>query len=486
MSHFVDRKEELAILEGLHNQDAAQFVMVHGRRRVGKTTLLLHFAEQSGLPVLYWIAGRDTPEVARQSLARVIWNWAHGEGNVAPRFSLWEEVFEMAAQVIGSQPVIFIMDEFPDAVHSDPSLPSHLRAAWDRLFKNNHIMLALCGSHIGMMVDLNRYDAPLYGRFTHRFLLEPLPFHTLRDFLPRYDLEEQVAVNAVLGGIPAYLERWDDQKSVGTNIKQLLFKRAGMFQSDPFLLISDVVRRETQTYEIVLKAVAAGHHTPSDISKSVGLSSSHISPYLKRLVELYLLERRVPATIPPAKWNVTNISRYYLRDPYLRFYFHFIEPNKYLVEQGLTNRLWEKVSAQFRSFVALTFEELCRTWTLHSGQAGQLPLGLDVVGTHWSPRVQIDVVAVDWQTKQILLGECKWGEGQVGRKVITDLIENRAPKAIADLPNAGCGWTAYYAFFARTGFSEAAIIEASRHQAILRTLPELYQELLAMSKPQSP
>ncbi|MBU1659935.1 MAG: hypothetical protein KKD28_00505 [Chloroflexi bacterium] len=255
-----------------------------------------------------------------------------------------------------------------------------------------------------------------------------------------------------------------------------------MFQSDPFLLISDVVRRETQTYEIVLKAVASGYHTPGEIGQAIGLSSSHISPYLKRLVELYLLERRVPATLPPAKWNTTNISRYYLRDPYLRFYFRFIEPNKYLVEQGLTNRLWEKVAAQFRAFVALTFEELCRTWALQMGQAGQLPLDLDVVGTHWSPRVQIDVVAVDWQAKQILLGESKWGEGLVGRKIITDLIESRAPKALADLPDAGRGWTAHYAFFARTGFTEAAIAEVRTHQAILRTLPQLYQELHTTSK----
>jgi len=107
------------------------------------------------------------------------------------------------------------------------------------------------------------YHAPLYGRFTAQLPVDPLPFSALSDFLPRYSAAERVAVYAVAGGIPAYLERFDDAESVGANIRRLFMRRTGMFRSEPFILVGDVIRRETQTYEAVLKAVAAGRLSKS-------------------------------------------------------------------------------------------------------------------------------------------------------------------------------------------------------------------------------
>jgi AAA+ ATPase superfamily predicted ATPase len=136
---------------------------------------------------------------------RAIWRWAHPDSQAVPRFDTWEDAFETAAQLIGDQPVILIMDEFSYASESDPSLASHLQAAWDHLFKDRNVVIVLSGSQIGMMVDLLSYQAPLYGRFTAQLLVDPLPFSVLSDFLPRYSPSERVAVYAVTGGVPAYL-----------------------------------------------------------------------------------------------------------------------------------------------------------------------------------------------------------------------------------------------------------------------------------------
>jgi len=126
--------------------------------------------------------------------------------------------------LIADQPLILIWDEFPYAVESDPSLPSHLQAAWDHLLKDKPLILVLAGSHIGMMVDLLNYQAPLYGRTTGQFPVEPLPYAALADFFPGYPAAERVATYATLGGVPAYLERFDAQQSLSANIRQHLFQ----------------------------------------------------------------------------------------------------------------------------------------------------------------------------------------------------------------------------------------------------------------------
>jgi AAA+ ATPase superfamily predicted ATPase len=228
-------------------------------------------------------------------------------------------------------------------------------------------------------------------------------------FFPRYSAAERVATYAVLGGIPAYLERFEAQQSLSANIRQHLFQRLGLFRSEPSVLISDLVR-ETRNYEATLHAVATGNHTPSQIAQAIGTASSNLVPYLRRLRELGLIERRIPTTIPPDQRRTTTRSRYYLRDPYLRFYFRFIEPNLEMIELELTDLLWERIAEQFRAFVGATaFEDLCREWTLTQARAGVLPFVPELVGSHWATDAQVDVVAINWRERAILLGECKWG-----------------------------------------------------------------------------
>ena len=480
MSKFVGRQRELDELNQVLAQGGAQFLLVYGRRRVGKTTLILRWAQQTGRPVIYWVATRDTPAQVRLGFTQALWAWAYPGSQAVPRFDSWSEVFETAAQLIGDQPVILIMDEFSYAAESDTALPSNLQAAWDHLFKDRNATIVLAGSHIGMMVELMGYHAPLYGRFTAQLPVDPLPFPALRDFLPGYPTAERVAVYAVTGGIPAYLERFDSTENIGSNIQRLFMRRTGMFRSEPFLLVGDVIRRETQTYEAVLKAVASGRRTPQEIGSMLGVTSSYLSPYLKQLETLHLIDRRLPATIPPDRRGSSRSSRYHLADPYLRFYFRFIAPNLGLVEQELTGLLWERMSEQFRAFVGETaFEELCRSWMLARARAGRLPFVPEIVGSHWAQDVQVDVVALNWREQAILLGECKWGVDAVGRSVVRELVEQKTPKVLQVLPEGGDGWTTHHALFVRGGFTEPAQAEAQSHKAILVDLVALDRDLQA-------
>lgn len=474
MSRFVDRQSEIQELNYLFQARArlGQFVIVYGRRRVGKTTLLLHWAQDIQQPHLYWVARRETAEACRQSLARALWKYAYNDPQAEPpRFGSWETLFEQMQRMIKDRPPIIIFDEFPYAVESDSSLPSHLQAAWDHLFKDLPVVLILAGSHIGMMVDLMNYQAPLYGRFTGQLPLGPLPFGVLSEFFPRYEAAERVSTYACLGGIPAYLECFDPGQSLSTNIRQHLFQSSGMFRSEPAFLISDQVR-ETRIYESILRAIANGAHTPAEIAQSIGVQSPNLPPYLKRLIDLHLIERRVPATIHQEQREITTRSRYYVSDPYLRFYFRFVEPNLDMVELGQAETLWRKIGEQFRSFVGVTtFEELCREWVIRQARQRKLPFQLERVGSHWAGDVQVDVVAINWQERAILLGECKWGVEAVGRSVIRDLVD-KASKAVP-----GKGWQVHFACFARAGFTDAAREEAQRIGAMLVDLETLDKDL---------
>ncbi len=472
MSKFIDRQPDLRNLNALRDAvkrgRGAQFGVVYGRRRVGKTTLLLHWALASGLPYVYWLAKRESPDATRHGCARALWRWAYPDeaDPEPPRFDSWTQLFEQMARLIGQQPVILIFDEFAYAVESDPALPSHLQAAWDHLFQELPVILLLSGSHIGMMVELLNYNAPLYGRMTAQLPVEPLPFAALSDFFPRYSAAERVALYATVGGVPAYLERFDPGQTLTANIKEHLFQRTGMFRNEPTVIVSDLAR-ETRQYEAVLRAIAAGQHTPAEIGETMGVASPNLSPYLKRLTDLGLIERRVPATLPQDQRRTTTRSRYHLRDSYLRFYFRFVDPNIDMIEQGLQDALWQRLAEQYRAFVGLTaFEEICRAWTLTQARTNRLPFMPEVVGSHWATDAQVDVVAASWHDKTMLLGECKWGDNLVGRAIIRELVD-KVPLVLPE------GWTGHLYFFARDGFTEAAQAEAEALGAHLVTLADV-------------
>jgi AAA+ ATPase superfamily predicted ATPase len=361
-------------------------------------------------------------------------------------------------------------------------LPSVLQNMWDHHLKGTQIFLVLAGSHIGVMTGLLHYHAPLYGRFTAHLHLKPLPFATTAKFLPHYPAAERVAVYAILGGIPAYLERFDGALSLADNVKRHIFRPIGIFRIDPIFLLQDQVR-EPRNYLSVLHAIGVGAHTLGEIAEASGLPKQNASTYLGRLADLYLAERRTPVTLRVNERERSRSGRWHLSDSYLRFYFRFIIPSQRALELELVDAVWADMHEQLRAFVGMTaFEELGRDWILAQARSGRFAFAPEDVGSHWSADVQVDVVAINWREKAILLGECKWGIDVVGRGLIRELIETKMPKVMGDLPDRGEGWAAHYAFFARTGFTEAAQAEVKRHQVTLVPLSQLDDTLRAAAE----
>ena len=473
---FVDRVRELAFLNSLLQRTqptAAQMVLLYGRRRVGKTVLARHWAESTNLPTIYWAAEREPANLQRRKLfAKMIGMPL----NQAPIFEAWADLWEAFAHLIGDQRRILVIDEVTYAAESDEAFLSALQHAWDQRLKHSQLVVILSGSHVHTMETLLARGSPLFGRFAGQWHLEPLAFGALREFLPKWSVDERIAAYAMMGGIPAYLERLIPERSLVDNIRDVILDPGGMFVAEPELLLYDEVR-DPRVYQAILQAIGAGAHTLDDIANATLISKTHLSSYLARLQELRFVERRLPATITPQKIRLSRMGRYHLTDPFLRFYFRFVAPQRSEVGYQQASIL-ALIKEQLRAFVGVTaYEELCRAWVATASQSGQLPFAVQQVGSHWSRNVQVDVVGVNRHTKTILLGECKWGADRVPREVVTELIENKSPKMLALLPDEGPPWTMHYALFSRAGFTPAARTLAEEHEAILVDLNRMESDL---------
>lgn len=452
---FVDRHQELAFLNSLLNRQhpgPAQLVLLYGRRRVGKTELLLHWVRNSGVDFTYWAAVRESPTMQRNRLFARLLNVPEES---APAHRSWPALWDAAAGLLKDKKHILILDELPYAAEADPAILSALQHAWDQHFQHSNLIIILCGSHVRVMETLLSRQSPLFGRMTSQWHLDPLPFSSLQEFFPNWTADERVAAYAIVGGIPAYLNWLNPAESLVENIRNVILSPGGMFLAEPAFLLYDEVR-ELKNYMAVLKAIGAGHHALNEISDHSFLPGTAVNAYLSTLQELRLVERRLPVTLRPGKQEKSRSRRYHLSDPYFRFYFHFLAPFQ---DNPMLNadQILQRIQQNLRAFVGATsFEELCRQWIVVQGKVGNLPFSPVAVGSHWSRRVQVDVVAINWESKEILLGECKWGLDQIDRQVAHDLIGEKTRLALLDLPDMGQGWKVHHALFGRQGFTNAA------------------------------
>jgi hypothetical protein len=345
-------------------------------------------------------------------------------------------------------------------------------------------VIVICGSHVRTMELLLGRQSPLFGRMTGQWYLQPLPFGVLRQFLPGWSPDEQVAAYAIVGGIPAYLSWLNPRQTLTTNIKNVMLAPGSLVLAEAAFLLQDEVR-EPRPYLAVLQALGNGHHTLKEIANASMIDSAHLSFYLGQLQELRLVERRLPATLTLAEQRRSRMGRYHLSDPFLRFSFRFLAP---AAAGGVLSyrpeRVLPGIQSGLRAFVGGTaWEELVRQWVDMPGSAEQVGFQPQAVGSQWSRKVQVDVVAVNWQSRQLLLGECKWTGEPVDRKIVRELIGTKTPLLLADMRVASADWSIRHAIFARSGATEAAQQELAAHNGLLVDLARLYADLGAEELP---
>jgi uncharacterized protein len=466
---FVSRKMELGLLADLYQRPDAQFLILYGRRRVGKTALITHWARGLPQPHLYWMASQTSAVNQLRNFSQALFQFLNPGAAVTPTFSYptWDAAFAEVARFAAAQRVVIVLDEFTYVMQADPEVPSLIQKAWDHSLKESQVFLILTGSLAGIIQRTALdYQSPLYGRATARLKLQPFSFGALAEALPNYNSEQRVAVYTMTGGVPAYIQLFDDRLNILQNLQQRIVTPANVMLNDSVFLLQEQLD-EPRNYMAILEAIAAGFHGLTEIASMSGIDRSNISKYLAVLRELGYVERLTPATV--RRPEQSRQGRYVITDAYLRFYYRFLAPHVAAIEQGRIKQATSLLYDHLLDFIGThTFEELCRDWVNDVSEMGELPFLPERVGSFWSKQVQVDVVAINWRSKDILLGECKWGQGDVSRSVIQTLFD----KTEKVLPG-NVSWRVHYAFFGRHGFTSAAQELAAERNAHLITLAQL-------------
>ncbi|MFO7539272.1 MAG: ATP-binding protein, partial [Chloroflexota bacterium] len=212
--NFVGRDLELGLLNEVYRRRGAQFLILYGRRRVGKTRLITHWSGGIDDPVFYWMASQTSAANQLRGFSQALFQSLNPGARIEPTFSYtsWDAAFAEMARAAANKRLVVILDEFTYVMQADSEVPSLIQRAWDHQLKNSNVFLILTGSLAGIIQRTALdYQAPLYGRATARLKLQPLSFGALADMLPQYNTEQRVAVYTITGGIPAYVELFSDQ-----------------------------------------------------------------------------------------------------------------------------------------------------------------------------------------------------------------------------------------------------------------------------------
>lgn len=425
MRIFVDRDAELRALEREYVREGSSFVVVYGRRRVGKTELISQFIRDKR--ALYYLATEEPELQNLESFQSVVADFLQSDLLRTARVSRWEDVFREIARACGpaGERAVIVIDEFQYLGKANPAYPSIFQRIWDTMLKDANVMLILCGSLISLMRDqVLSEESPLYGRRTAQIRMGQIPFSHYREFLPGRSTRELVERYAVTGGVPKYIELFEDEKDVYSAISSNVLDRSGFLYDEPNFLLQREVP-DVGTYFALIRAIAGGAHRPNEISRDFGLKQTSLGKYLKTLIDLDVLEREVPVT--EGNPNKSKKSLYRIKDNFLQFWFRFVLPNLSYLETGRTSAVERRVRDHFiDGHVAYVYEDVCRErlWELtDSGELGFVP---ERVGRWWSGSDEIDVVGLSAGEKRAVWGECKFWKDPVGANVLRTLEEKVA------------------------------------------------------------
>jgi len=409
---FVNRSAELSELDQWWGRPGPAMGVVWGRRRVGKSLLLRH-----------WVTGkRAVVHVARnRPVADELHALSAAVHAVAPTgrrdllsrpFHDWDDAFEVLATLAETEPLLLVLDEFPELLKGNPQLESALRSIWERVEATSNLRLILCGSAVRTMESIQEESAPLFNRMTLRLHLQPFRVSEVAQLLPRASPLQRAAAWGVCGGSPYYLARWDDSLDFRDNVRQLFCSDSAMLlgEGEFVLATEDIVGGGGERLpERVIRTISAGRTSFSDIGSAVGTLPT------RALVELErnrLIAKVAPVTSPSGK-----LTYYRIADNFLAFWLTLVEPHRPAIEQGLGESILPVMIASFDDFMGARWEEAVREHIRIEASAGRFAPEIVAVGEFWKTQAgpaddpcQLDVVALVGRSRKVALaGEVKWG-----------------------------------------------------------------------------
>ncbi|HHI30584.1 MAG TPA: ATP-binding protein [Candidatus Methanoperedenaceae archaeon] len=408
---FIDREDEIAFLNEAYSTDRSQMIILYGRRRVGKTYLLLEFMKEKKHTYHLCTRGNETEQI--RFLSRMVGVSLDDTALVLSPFSEWRTLFMYLYEKAKDERYLLIIDEFPYLITANSAVTSIFQKYWDEYLSKTKMMLVLCGSSIAMMEsEVLAYNSPLYGRMTGQWKVEPMSFGDAASFFAKGRCGEEAIENySITGGVPFYLVELDLTKSAIDNILENVARKGRLLYDEGEILIREELR-DPSTYFSILEAISSGNAKQVRIANRIGVPSTALPRYLSTLMRLGYIEKRVPVTEP----GKSKKAVYRIKDNFMNFWFRFIYPYRSYIEEGDYERFREILDRHFNLYVSFIFEDVCKDFLNALNRSDRLPLHFTKIGNWWGHyrdrgmrrEVEIDVVALNDATKEILFVECKW------------------------------------------------------------------------------
>lgn len=437
---FYNREEEIENLEREFNSDNFSFIVLYGRRRVGKTELIKEFCRDR--PHIYHLVSQDSEKLQRQKIIEDISNYFKER---TPTIENWREAINYIGEKLATEDIIFAIDEFPYLIMSNESIVSYLQSKIDEELKNSNSMLILCGSSISIMEsEVMGHKSPLYGRRTSQIDLKPFSFEDSLKIID-YDIKPSIQSYATLGGTPMYLQLFNYEKPLYTNILDIHMSKTSILYNEPEFLLRTELRNPSR-YMSILEAIANGYKTPNEISGQTDIDTGPLSTYLQKLRRIRLIERIIPITAEKKK---SKRSHYKIKDNFFSFWFRFIEPNISAIEQSPKIVIEDHIKPDFNVFVSKIFEDVCTEALWKMNKEELLKNRYSKIGPWWYKDTEIDILGLNPKNKDIVFCECKWKKTKVDTNLFYSLKEKKKEVRLYNDER-----TEEYVLFSKSGFTE--------------------------------
>jgi len=408
---FVGREKELSTLEKLYSEKCFQMVVMYGRRRIGKTTLISEFI--AGKPAIFFTAQEVNDSHNLGQFSKRVYSFFDIPESTGA-FADWNAAFDFLAKKAKEQHFILAFDEFPYAAAANRSLKSILQIAIDHSFKNTGLFLILCGSHVAFMEnEVLGYKSPLFGRRTAQMRLEGFDYYNAGKILSNFSNPDKLKLYACVGGTPHYLAQIKASETFEENIERLFFDISGYLYNEPMMLLQQELR-EPAMYNSIIGAIAGGASRLNEIATKIGEDSPKVNKYLQTLINLQIVKKLYPFGENPQN---SRKGIYQIADSCYDFWYNFVFPNKPDIESGSGDIIADSILSGERvsSYIGKpAFETICLQYLKRANRSRKLPFVAASFGSWWGndpkekTQTDFDVITANRNDKQIILGECKW------------------------------------------------------------------------------
>lgn len=417
---FIGREYELEALNKLYGSNKFEFVVIYGRRRVGKTALISEFIKDKKA---IFFTGVETNE--KQNLANFSSCIMEYASKITPNisFSDFQTALEYVFEISRENRTVVVIDEYPYVARASKSLASTLQFLIDKNKDNSKLFLILCGSSMSYMEDhVLSYKSPLYGRRTAQLNIKPFEFFDMCRYFSKMSKEDMALAYGIMGGTPQYLIQFDENLSMETNIKNTYLNPSSFIFEEPNNLLKQEVR-EPATYNAVITAIANGATKLKEISDKVGEDSSKCSAYVKNLIELGIVKKEMPYG---EKTNRKTI--YAISDNMFRFWYRFIPENMSLISRGAADIAYNRIAPEISSYMGNVFEEICKQYLWKMLTESKCDIFFNDLGRWWgtNPKTksQVEIDIMGTEKNSAIFGECKWTNEKVDLPVLETLVEH--------------------------------------------------------------